>query len=90
VEAFQVSVTLFAVALVTESPPGAAGAVEPALGCVTALVAAEVALVDPLRLAATTLNRNVEPTSAVATLRVVSVAPLMGVQFPPLLPQRSH
>jgi hypothetical protein len=60
------------------------------VGCVTTAVASEVALVDPRRLAATTLNRRVEPRSAEATESVVLVAPLIGAQLPPLLSQRSH
>jgi hypothetical protein len=63
-EELQVSVMPLAVGLVAVSPVGAAGPVDPLEGCVTTLVALDVALVDPRRLAAKTLNRRVEPTSA--------------------------
>lgn len=69
---------------------GAGLPVEPPDGCAATLVAADVALVEPWRLTATTLNRNVEPASTEATVWVVPVASLMGAQLPPLLSHRSH
>jgi hypothetical protein len=88
-EALHVSETLFVVGPVAVSPVGAEG-VEPLAGCDTTLVASDVALVDPRRLAATTLNRRVEPTSAESRVSAVPVAPLIGAQLPPPLSQRSH
>jgi hypothetical protein len=58
-----VSVTLVVVAPVAERFVGAAGAGELLGGCVTTAVAAEVPLVEPLRLDAMTSNRSVEPRS---------------------------
>ena len=57
------SVMPLVVGLVAVSPLGAAGPVDPLEGCVTTPVASDVALVDPRRLAARTVNRRVEPTS---------------------------
>jgi hypothetical protein len=57
---------------------------------VTALVAAEVALVEPRLLEETTLNRRVEATSDATTIRESLVAPLTGAQLEPAPSQRSH
>jgi hypothetical protein len=68
VDAVQESVTLVPVAPVTLRPLGAEGeAAAPVEDSVTTAVAAEVPLVEPLRLEAITLNRSVEPTSAAVT-----------------------
>jgi hypothetical protein len=89
-EAFQERVTPVVVGFATVRPLGAAGAVEAEGACVTTAVAAEVALVEPLRLDATTVNRNVEPASEGATTWEMPVAPLTGAQAEPVLSQRSH
>ncbi len=88
-EAVQTSAMLLVVGPAAVSPVGGEG-VDPLAGCVTTPLASEVALVDPRRLAATTLKRRVEPRSAEARVWVVPVAPVIGAQLSPPLSQRSH
>ena len=57
---------------------------------VTAVVAFDVALVEPLAFVAVTLTRSVDPTSPLSMSRVVPVSPAIGLQFEPLESQRSH
>lgn len=63
VDAFQASVTLVVVAPPAARPVGVEGDPGVLVGWVTTLLAADVPLVDPLRLEAITLKRSVEPRS---------------------------
>jgi hypothetical protein len=55
---------LFVVGVDAVSPVGAEGPFDPPGICVTTAVASDVAVVDPLRVAAKTLKRRVEPRSS--------------------------
>ncbi len=55
-----------------------------------ALVAADVADVDPPPLVAVTITRTVSPTSVEMSPRTASVAPLMLLQASPLALQSCH
>ena len=56
----------------------------------TAAVCADVAAVEPFRFEAVTITRRVLPTSAVESVFVDVVAPLLALQFAPAESHRSH
>lgn len=90
VDAFQERVTLVAVAPLAAKPVGVEGEAGVLVGCVTTPLAADVPLVEPLRLDAITLKRSVEPRSDEVRPYDVVVALLIGPQLAPVLSQRSH